>query len=142
MLVAIYHPLAQIWTLRTGQAAYHEHVVNFEQRTHKFFANLPPPPSDLPILLIRRKTRDGWSKERRRAPFVVNRHRLEAAFKRLLTSHREYNGQGGNPRPDISNLDRFYSDCDENGDVQLAVNEFGAPAERGVAVDRRLFAKW
>ena len=42
MLAAIYHPLTQIWTLRTGQAAYRGHVVNLEQRAHKFFANLPP----------------------------------------------------------------------------------------------------
>ena len=45
MLVAIYHPLTQIWTLRTGQTAYHGHVVNLEQRTHKFF--FQPPPSSV-----------------------------------------------------------------------------------------------
>ena len=71
MLVAIYRPIAHLWTLRTGKTAYHGPVVNLEQRAHKFFANLPPPPPDLPILLIRRKTRDGRPKERRRAPLSL-----------------------------------------------------------------------
>ena len=58
MLVAICRPLAQIWALRTGQTAYRGHVVNLEQRAHKFFANPPPHtptphPSGLPILLTR-----------------------------------------------------------------------------------------
>lgn len=45
--------------------------------------------------------------------------------------------------PDISNLGRYYSECDEDGDVHLDVNEFGAHAERGVVVvDRRLFVAW
>ena len=41
MLLAIYRPLTQIWTLRTGQTAYRGHVVNLEHRTRKFFPNSP-----------------------------------------------------------------------------------------------------
>ena len=48
MLVAIYHPLAQVWTLRPGQTACVWHVVNLQQKCHKFSSKLPPPPSDPP----------------------------------------------------------------------------------------------
>ena len=41
MLVAIYHPLAQVRTLRPGQTAYVGHVVNLQQKCHRFFSKLP-----------------------------------------------------------------------------------------------------
>ena len=73
--VAIYRKVDHIWTLRTGKTEYRGHGANLEQPAPNLFANLSPRPSCLPILLMMRETREGRAKERRRAPFVVNRHR-------------------------------------------------------------------
>ena len=92
MLVASYHPLTQMWTLRTGQTEYRGYVANLEQRTRKFFSNFPPSAVRPPDSTRPGETQEGRVGERRRAPFVVNRHMLEAAFRRLLASRRDYNG--------------------------------------------------
>ena len=94
-LVAICRLIARVWTLRTGKTAYVGPAVNLRHKSHRPRSKLPAPPSDLPILLIRRKTRAQLEKERRRAPFVANRWRVEASFLRLLTSRRENNGSVG-----------------------------------------------
>ena len=41
MLADTYHPIAQIWTIRAGQAAYLGHVVNLARRPRKLLDNPP-----------------------------------------------------------------------------------------------------
>ena len=102
---------------------------------------LPPRPVKVPILLIRRPTREAWAKRVRRAPLVVNRYRLGAAFRRLLASHTQYNG-ASRAKPDISNLDRYYTATDPNGDLELKVGEMVAPPLGEVVVGRATFVSW
>ena len=139
MLAARVHPLVQVWTVRTGQAAYVGHVVNLEQRVAKFFDNLPISPREVPILLIRRPTREEWSKKVRRTPLVVNRPRLEAAFRRLLLSHKEYKGD---KTPRLDNLDKYYSDVDANGDVSIDVSEYESRGGGDAHACVDLFRAW
>ena len=73
MCVARVRPLVQIYSVRTGQVAYVGHVVNLEQKVRKWYDNLPPHPRELPILFIRRPTREEWEIKSRRAPIVANR---------------------------------------------------------------------
>ena len=118
MCVARVHPLVQIYSVRTGQVAYVGHVVNLEQKVKKWYDNLPPHPRELPILLISRPTRGEWKIKSRRAPIVVNRERLIAAFERLMISHSEYRGD---KRPRFDNIDKYYK-SDDGGAVVVDVN--------------------
>ena len=138
MLVARAHPIVQVWAIRTGQSAYVGHVVNLQQKVVEFFSNLPPNPKDLPTLLIRRPTREEWEKSARRSPLVVNRHRLEAAFRRLMESHCEYRGD---KRPCIDNLDLYYGKAGD-GDVELDATEREAPGRDDAFADRDIFRNW
>ena len=59
MLVAIYHPLTHIWTLRTGQTAYRGHVVSLEHLTRKFFSTSVRPPDSTHPEKNARRLREG-----------------------------------------------------------------------------------
>jgi hypothetical protein len=59
---------------------YRGHVANFEQKSLEWFDNLPPAPKDLPLLLVRRVTREPTLKRMKRPPFMVHRGRLTAAL--------------------------------------------------------------
>ena len=141
MLLARVHPLVQVFTLYpSGQLGYVGHIVNLEQKSVEFLEAIPPPPKDLPILLIRRMTREPFSKRARRQPFVANYARLRNALDVLLERHAQYNGMARQP-PSVENLEKFYAP-DAAGDVALEVQEHLAAEDADPDVDLPLFARW
>ena len=141
MLVARVHPLVQVFTLYpSGQLGYVGHIVNLEQRAVEFLEAIPPPPENLPILLIRRMTREPFAKRARRQPFLANYARLGAAIDVLLEHHSQYNGSARGP-PTLGNLDKFYKP-DADGEVALDVQEHIASDDADPEVDQPLFARW
>ena len=90
-------------------------------------------------------------KKVRRRPFVVSRPRLERGLRRLTGelpggSHRYLDGSLPDfPRPSTTNLDKYYTPTDAEGNVELGegwFEEHALPAEATVVVTRELFEAW
>ena len=91
MLVSRIHPLIQVFTLfPSGQIAYVGHIVNFRQRSIHWVQNLPLHPNDIPIILVRRKTREAAGVRRRRSPFAARKEALRDALHWLLAHHPQW----------------------------------------------------
>ena len=141
MLLARVHPLEQVFTLYpSGQLGYVGQIVNLEQKSVEFLEAIPPPPEELPILLIRRMTREPFAKRARRQPFVANYARLKNALDWLLERHAQYNGVA-RPSPSVGNSGKFYA-LDAAGEVALEAQERLAAEGAGPDVDLPHFSRW
>ncbi len=142
MLLARVHPLIQVMTVHpSGQHVYRGHVCNLEQRSVEWMSSLPASPDKVPVVWIRRRTREAAGKRHKRAPIRANRWRMEAALDVLEQVHADYNGSWC-PKPDRSNLDRHCGNPDAEGYVELQCNEREIAGQVGMSMDLDLFARW
>jgi hypothetical protein len=131
MLVARVHPLVQVYTLLpSGQCAYVGHVVNYRQRAMEWVSELPLRPQDVPIVLVRRRTKEASGTSGRRAPFPVRPQALREAVLWLAANHPQYH--------DVTlQEDHVAAWCME---AEFAVHEVEPPEE--VHVAREVFCDW
>jgi hypothetical protein len=136
MLVSRAHPILQVYTLfPSGQLGYVGHIANLRQRSLSWVQELPLPPEEVPIILVRRKTREAAGVRKRRAPFAARRWCLEEACDWLLVNNPEYGPDAhGGVTKSQANLDRY---SNEGGEVEVPFAEVDAPDE--VDVSRQLF---
>ena len=72
MLVSRAHPIVQVYTLfPSGRLGYVGHIANLRQNSLHWVKEPPLPPSEAPIILVRRKTREAAGLRKRRAPFAA-----------------------------------------------------------------------
>lgn len=80
MVLALVHPLVQVYTIpTTGELAYVGHVCNFRQKVSKFLSSIPVQKDGFPGMVVV-KPRQVHGQGSKRMPFPVNVLRLRAAF--------------------------------------------------------------
>ena len=139
MLVARIHPLIQVFTLfPSGQTAYVGHVVNFRQHSIRWVQNLPLHPDDIPIILVRRKTREAAGTRARRSPFAARKEVLRDAVLWLLADHPQWQpGVHGDTQLCEENLQEY-----EDGGGQVDVTCQEVDNVDALDISRDLFAHW
>ena len=82
MVVALIHPLVQVYTIpKTGQLAYVGHVCNFRQKVAQFVSSLPILPQDMPFVMVRPRLLKGC--RTKSAPFKIDVFKVKKAFEWL-----------------------------------------------------------
>jgi hypothetical protein len=139
MLVSRIHPLVQVFTLfPSGQMAYVGHIVNYRQRSVKWITDLPLRPADVPIVLVRRKTRETAKRQRARVPFAARKEVLRNALVWLLANHPQWQpGVHGNTQLKEEHLQEY---SDDGVVLNIPAHEIDGPSE--IDVPRELFANW
>ena len=80
MLLALFHPLVQAYTIpTTGELAYVGHVCNFRQKVSKFLSSIPAQKQSFPAMVVVRP-RQAHGQGSNRLPFPVDVKRLHAAY--------------------------------------------------------------
>ena len=112
MLVSRIHPLLQVFTLfPSGQLAYVGHIVNLRQHSVEWIQDLPLRPEDVPIVLVRRRTREAKGVQKRRTPFAARKAVLRRALEWLLQNHPQWQSDvHGGARLVESHLDQYPED--------------------------------
>ena len=139
MLVSRVHPLVQVFTLfPSGQLGYVGHIVNYRQDSVEWVQALPLTPADVPVVLVKRQTRESKSVQRKRAPFSARKSVLRDATSWLLENHPQWQAHvHGGAHLSEENL-AHYRDDDEP--IDLPTHEVSMPDI--VDVGRELFAAW
>lgn len=139
MLVSRVHPLVQVFTLfPSGQIAYVGHIVNYRQHSIEWITDLPLKPVDVPLILVRRKTREAAGIQRKRAPFAARREVLRNALRWLLANHPQWQpGVHGTTTIREDHLQEYSVD---GSAVEFPTHEIDGPSN--VDVPRELFASW
>ena len=89
MVLALVHPLVQVYTIpTTGELAYVGHVCNFRQKVSKFLSSIPAQKQSFPAMVVVRP-RQVHGRGSKRLPFPVNVKRLRDAYM-WLKVHNPY----------------------------------------------------
>ena len=94
MVMALVHPLVQVYTIpTTGELAYVGHVCNFRQKVCKFLASIPAQKQGFPAMVVVRP-RQVHGQGSNRLPFPVNVKRLREAYLWLKVYNLYYKTKG------------------------------------------------
>ena len=121
----------------SGQVAYVGHIVNLRQEAAQWVRSLPVRPEDIPIVLVRRRTREPARVQRQRPPFAARKSVLRAALTWLLENHPQWQTDvHGGGQLSEANLDCYT----EDGAVEVPTQEVDSELPADVA--REVFVDW
>ena len=131
MVLALVHPLVQVYTIpTTGELAYVGHVCNFRQKVSKFLSSIPALKQGFPAMVVVRP-RQAHGQGSNRLPFPVNVKRLREAYM-WLKVHNPY----------YKNVlwDEVAADSWEDASVELPTKEYDT--SESVTLFRAEFCLW